>query len=242
MLPPIESLLVLMVVGAAAGVALSRRLEAIEPARLAHGYLVGVAALMAVRVAAYVAANVFGAHAVRPAGTGPRDLTNLLLGLLYGLAAVHARRGGFSTFFRAPDVRLALRLATGVAFVLAGLLNIFQDGMGHEFFLQAGYTKTFHLFIITAEVLGGVAVLIPWPWLTLAAAAGLTIDMFGAVYTQIRLGDTLEGLAPPIAMLLRLAALVGLLVPSIKGRWVIMAAGAIACAGVAIVGGMLLQR
>lgn len=242
MIPPIESLLVLIVSGAVIGMALSRSLERIEPTRLARGFLIAVTTLMAVRVVAYVAANVFGVGLVRPAGTGPRDLTNLLLGGLYGVAVAHARRRRLSAFFSAPDVLLALRLATGVAFVLAGLVNIFLDGLGHDFFIRAGYTKTFHFFIVTAEVLGGVAVLIPWPWLTLAASAGLTIDMFGAVYTQLRLGDTLEGFAPALAMLLRLALLVALVVSSLKRRWVLVAVGAIACAGVAIAGGMLLHR
>lgn len=241
-LPPVQSLLVLIVVGAVAAAALAPRLERIEPARLARGYLVGVAALMGVRVLAYVAANVFGAQAVRPLGTGPRDLTNLLVGALYGLPVVHARRGRLSAFFREPDVLLAVRLATGVAFVLAGLVNVFLKDMGVDFFVQAGYTKTFRLFIMTAEVLGGVALLLPWRWLTLAAATGLTIDMFGAIYTQVRVGESFAELAPPLVMLLRLAPLVALVLLGVKRRWALIGVGAVACAVVAVVGGKLLYR
>jgi uncharacterized membrane protein YphA (DoxX/SURF4 family) len=236
MLPRIAFLLTLIVAGAAAGAALSRRLERIEPARLARGYLVAVAALMCLRVVAYMVANVFGVKAVRPASTGPYDLTNLLVGGLYGLAAVHARRGGFGAFLRAPDLLLALRLSAGVAFLLAGLVNVFiMDATGVDYFVEVGYTKTFHLFIMTAEVLGGAALLLPWRWLTMATAAGLTIDMFGALYTQARSGDPLDAAA--IAMLLRLAPLVGL---SVKGRWATV--GAVACAIVAIVGAAILHH
>jgi DoxX-like protein len=242
MLPPIQSLLVLLVVGAVVAAALTPRLERIEPARLAHGYLVAVAAFIGVRVLAYVAANVFGVQAVRPLGTGPRDLTNLLMGAFYGLAVVHAWRGTSNAFFREPDVLLAVRLATGVAFVLAGLVNVFLPDRGVAFFVQAGYTPTFRLFITTAEVLGGVALLLPWRSLTVAAAIGLTIDMVGAIYTQVRVGEPLAGLAPALVMLLRLAPLVALVLLGVKRRWILIGVGALACAIVAVVGARLLYH
>jgi uncharacterized membrane protein YphA (DoxX/SURF4 family) len=234
----IEPLFALIVVGAVVAVAFARRLEQIPPDRLARAYLVGVTTLMAVRVAAYVAANVFGLREVRPASTGPYDLTNLLVGGLYGLAVVRAQRGGFGDFFHAPDVQLALRVATGVAFVLAGLVNAFiMNAGGTDYFVQMGYTKTFHLFIMTAEVLGGVALLLPWRWLTVAAACGLGVDMFGALYTQARAGDPLDAAA--FAMLLRLTPLVALCV---RGRWGVVGVGAVACAIAAIAGGTVLHH
>jgi hypothetical protein len=240
-LSPIQSLLVLIVVGAVVGAVVAPRLERIDPARLARAYLVGVAALLGVRVLAYVASNVFGAQVVRPLGSGPRDLTNLLVGALYGFAAVRATRGRLSAFFREPDVLLAVRLAAGIAFVLGGLVNVFLRDLGVDFFVQAGYTKTFRLFIMTAEVLGGVALLLPWRWLTLSAAVGLTIDMFGAIYTQVRVGESVAQLAPPLAMLLRLAPVVALVLLGVRRRWVLMGVGAVACAVVAVVGGTLLS-
>jgi hypothetical protein len=238
--PRIGFLLTLIAAGAAGGAALARPLERIAPARLARGYLVTVTALTGVRVVAWVAANAFGVNALRPAGTGPRDLTNLLVGGLYGLAAVHVRGGGFEGFLRSPDVRLALRIATGVAFILAGLGNVFfMNATGIDYFVQVGYTKNFHLFIVAAEVLGGAALLLPWRWLILTAAAGLTIDMFGAVYTQLKAGDPVDDTAAAIAMLLRLAPLVLL---CLDNRWVLAAAGAVGCGVVAIVGANLLRR
>jgi hypothetical protein len=52
-----------------------------------------------------------------------------------------------------------------------------------EFFTQSGYSTPFLKFIIVAEVLGGMGLLIPWT--VLPAITGLSVDMFGAIYTHI---------------------------------------------------------
>jgi hypothetical protein len=235
--PPIHSLLVLLLAGAIATALLAPRLERIEPASLARGYLIGVAALTGVRVLAYIAANAFGEQEVRPLSTGPRDPTNVMIGALYGLALARGWHDRWRSFFAMPDLLLALRVATGVAFVLAGLVNAFLPDLGVGFFVHAGYTRTFRLFIMTAEVLGGAALLLPWRWLTLAAVAGLAIDMFGAIATQIRVGEPAAALAPALAMLLRLAPLAALTLAGLRRRWLLVALGALACAIVAVVGG-----
>lgn len=229
-------LLALILVGATAAALLSRRLERIEADRLARYYLVAVALLMGVRMAAYVAANVFGIRDLRPPSTGPFDPTNLLIGGLYGIALLHARRGGFDAFLRRPEVLLALRVATGVAFVLAGLSNVFRPNAA-DFFIQMGYTETFHRFIMTAEVLGGVALLLPWRWLTLIAVAGLMIDMFGALYTLAQVGQPFEAAA--LAMLFRLAPLAAL---SLDRRWTAFSIGTVACAIIAVAGSVMLRH
>jgi DoxX-like protein len=236
-LPPLPALLALIAAGAAAALAASRRLAPMEPARLARACLVGVTALMGVRAAAYVAANIFGLQAVRPLSTGPYDLTNLLVGGVLGLAAAHVARRGSDAFWREPDLVLALRVATGVAFILAGLVNVYRPDAGATFFIQVGYTKTFRLFILTAEVLGGAALLLPWRWLTLVAAAGLAVDMFGAIYTILRAGGSLDPAA--LSLLFRLAPLTVL---TARGRWVPVAMGAAACAAIAVAGATLLRR
>lgn len=79
-------------------------------------------------------------------------------------------RGRLDRFWREPELVLALRLSAGVAFLLAGLVHVFvMDATGTDYFVQVRYTRTFHRFILTAEVLGGAALLLPWPWLTLVA-------------------------------------------------------------------------
>jgi uncharacterized membrane protein YphA (DoxX/SURF4 family) len=240
MLSPATALLTLIVVGAGVTAALRARLERMSPARLARAYLVATTALMGVRVAAYVAANIFGVAAARPASTGPYDLTNLLVGGLFGFAASGAKDDWHTDFLREPDLLLALRVATGVAFILAGLGNVFFiERTGIDFFLKIGYTHTFHLFIMTAEILGGAALLLPWRWLTLAAIAGLTIDMSGALLSHVRAGDSPDVASAAIVMVLRLCPLALL---AARGRWVPVAAGAVACAAIAIVGGTLMLR
>jgi hypothetical protein len=234
---PLPSLLALIAAGAIVAVALSRRLERVEPARLARAFLVAITALMGVRVAAYVAGNVFGLQAVRPLSAGPYDLTNLLVGGVLGLAAVHAARRSFAAFWREPDLVLALRIAVGIAFILAGLANVYRPENGERLFTQLGYTKAFRLFILTAEVLGGAALLLPWPWLTLVAAAGLAIDMFGASYNFLWAGPQVD--AYGLSMLFRLVPLAMLVA---RGRWAAIAAGAIACAAIAIAGATLLRH
>jgi hypothetical protein len=233
---PAAFLFLLITLGAIIAAALAPRLGRIESSRLARGFLVGVVFLIGIRILAWWASYIFGVNAVRPSATGPYDATNLLIGALYGLAASRAIRGGFDDFFRSSEVQLAMRVATGVAFVLAGLgAFLFTLRTGIDYFVQIGYPKTFHLFIMCAEVLGGALLLLPWRWLTLIAAAGLTIDMFGAIYTQVRIGQDVDPAA--FAMLLRLLPLVLL---TARGRWFLVSLGALACGAAAIIGSIVL--
>ena len=234
--------LALLVAGTIAGGSLARVGARFEPTRFARGYLAVVAAVTAIRAVAFVAAIVLGLTIVRAVGAGIwRDATTLLLGALYGLAAVNVRRGGLTAFLSAPEVVFALRLTTGVAFVLVGFGDIFFiDGM-MDFFARAGYTKQFLHFIMTIEVLGGVALLLPWRWLTLAATAGLTVDMFGAIYTHLHGGETIDECTQAIAMLLRLGTIAILSMGAGRRRWAIVGGCAVVCALVAVAGGMLLS-
>jgi len=199
---------------------------AIFAKRVQRHVLVAVVVTMSFRVVAYFAANVFGLTAVKPLSIGPYDPTNVIVGALFALPALWAE----------SDVLLATRVATGGAFVLAGLGNAFYLNQGVDYFVSVGYPKTFHLFIMTAEVLGGAALLLPSRWLTLAVIAGLTVDMFGALSTQVRVGQPLDAAA--FAMLFRLALLAMM---CLRGRRLaIVGAGAVACATMAIVGGAVL--
>jgi DoxX-like family len=81
------------------------------------------------------------------------------------------------------------------------------------------------------------ALLLPWHWLTLAAVAGLTIDMAGALYTQMRIHDSLDAITPAIVMVTRLAALALL---AMRGRWVPVAVGAGGRIAVALAGAIVM--
>src|SRR5262245_49168491 len=119
MLSPFSQLLLLLGSGALAGVALIPRVERGEAARAARIFLLVVAGCLSVRALAYIVANVFTLRAVRPLSTGPGDLTNLPLGALYLFAVAAFARRRLRALLREADVVWAVRLATGVAFILA---------------------------------------------------------------------------------------------------------------------------
>jgi hypothetical protein len=229
-------LLALIGAGGIVGVASSKGLEHIAPARLARAVLIAAGATMTLRVLAYFAANVLGLTWAKPLSIGPYDLTNFMVGVLYGLGFAR----GVTELWREDDLRLAVRVATGGAFVLAGLGNAFYLNGPVDYFVAVGYTKSFHYFIMTAEVLGGAALLLPWRWLTLAVLAGLTVDMFGALSTQARVGEPLDAAA--FAMLFRLALMAMLWIPTARTarRLATIGMGAAACAIIAIAGSVLL--
>jgi DoxX-like protein len=115
-------------------------------------------------------------------------------------------------------------------------LSFFMERTGTDFFVNIGYTHAFHLFIMSAEILGGAALLLPWRWLTLVAVADLTIDMSGALLNHIRSHDSLDVAFAAIVIVLRLLPLALL---TVKGRWRPIAAVALACIGVALAGDAL---
>ena len=117
----------------------------------------------------------------------------------------------------------------------------------HDFFAQSGYPDTFLRFIIVAEVLGALALLIPCA--VPAALAGLGIDMFGAVLTHIHNGDPLNDSTGAIAMLLRLGIFAVLWERSRTAkatslRWPLMrlAAAALICLLLAGAGSLLIRH
>ena len=118
-----------------------------------------------------------------------------------------------------------------MSFVLYAFGNLSHRAEMIAFFAQSGYPTAFLDLVSSVEILGGMALLVPWRRLVLAASFGLAVDMFGAVYTHLRNGDPLNDSTDAIAMLLRLAAIAAL---SVRGRTV--AAGAVAAALLAIAG------
>jgi len=138
-------------------------------------------------------------------GSGCGDAGNFLLGGIFGIAALRKDR---REILCDPAIYSALCLFTGIVFVLAGYVKaLYMQGM-IEFFTQSGYSTPFLKFIMTIEVLGGIGLLIPWT--ALPAIAGLSIDMFGAIYTHIHNGDPLNDSTGAIASLIRFGVIVAL--------------------------------
>jgi uncharacterized membrane protein YphA (DoxX/SURF4 family) len=180
-----------------------------------------------------------------PAWTGAiSDLAGLLYGALFGIAV---RRADRRELLLDPAVLSALAISIAVTFASAGLGKAFSMAPMHEFFAQSGYPDAFLRFIIIAEVLGALAMLIPYA--VPAALAGLGIDMFGAVLTHIHNGDPLNDSTGAIAMLLRLGVFAVLwegnrTAKTTSLRWplVRLAAAALICLLLAGAGGLLIRH
>ena len=227
----------LLIVGTLVTALTARRLVGLAPPRLARGYLRLTAALVAIRVVLFVVTWGLGVQGLQTVNGVVGDLGFALLGVIYGAAIIERARGGFADFLHAPETRFALCLSTAAGFALAGIGKTFSLDNMLAFFADSGYSKNFLFFIIAIEVLGAMALLLPWRWIVVAALAGLTVDMVGAIATHVHNGDPLDDSTGAIASLLRFAPLALLYVPR---AWA--AVGAAACTALAIVGASMVRQ
>jgi uncharacterized membrane protein YphA (DoxX/SURF4 family) len=231
--------------GLIAGALLSRPASRVEPSRLARRYFSLFAVVIAVRVVAFVCIVMIPSAVWSKVFAGTGDASNFLFGAIFGLAALRSDR---RELVCDPAVFSVLCLSAGVGFVMNGYLSasVGTTGMS-QFFVQSGYSAHFQMFIATAELLGGVGLLIPWT--ALPAIAGLSIDMFGAIYTHIHNGDPLNDSTGAIAALIRFAAIVAIWAwrpgsdaKSTRRRLASAIVVAVLCACAAVVGGTLVRR
>lgn len=210
--------------------------------RLAQAYFNAVVALLALSSVSLTFRLTLG-HG--PAWTGAiGDLSGILYGALFGIAV---RRNDRRELLLDRSVLSALAISIAVTFASAGLGKAFSMTPMHAFFAQSGYPDAFLRFIIIAEVLGGLAMLIPCA--VPAALAGLGVDMFGAILTHIHNGDPLNDSTGAIAMLLRLGVFSVLwersrpaAATSLRGPLLRVAAAALICLLIAGAGGLLLRH
>jgi uncharacterized membrane protein YphA (DoxX/SURF4 family) len=210
--------------------------------RLARGYYGAVIALLALSSISLMFRLTLG---YGPAWTGAiDDLSGVLYGALLGIAV---RREDRRELLLDRAVLSALAISIAVTFASVGMGKAFSMAPMHEFFAQSGYPDAFLRFIIVAEVLGGLAMLIPCA--VPAALIGLGIDMFGAILTHIHNGDPLNDSTGAIAMLLRLLIFSVLWArsrtrKSLSFRWPLLhvAAAALLCLLIAGGGGYLLRH
>ena len=209
---------------------------------MAQAYFNAVLALLALSAISLTSFLTLG-HG--PAWTGViGDLSGMLYGALFGIAI---RRDDRRDLLLDGAVLSALAISIAVTFASAGLGKAFSMGPMHAFFAQSGYPDGFLRFIIVAEVLGGLAMLIPCavPW----ALAGFSVDMFGAVLTHFHNGDPLNDSTGAIAMLLRLGVFSVLsersrTATTASFRWPLLrlAAAALICLLIAGAGGLLIRH
>jgi len=215
------------------------RFEAAQLARAYYGAVLTLLTLSSIRLTIFLMLG----HG--PAWAGViSDLSELLYGALFGIAV---RRDDRRELLLDRAVISALAITIAVTFASAGLGKAFAMTPMHEFFAQSGYPDAFLRFIIVAEVLGALAMLIPCA--VPAALAGLGIDMFGAVLTHIHNGDPLNDSTGAIAMLLHLGVFSVLwersrmaATASLKGPLLRVAAAALICLLLAGAGGFLIRH
>lgn len=131
------------------------------------------------------------------------------------------------------------------SFALAGLGKTFSMEWMVNFFHQSGYSTVFLKCIITTEVFAALAMLLPAT--VLPAVFVLAVDMFGAIYTHLYNGDPLNDSAGAIVAVIHLVAIAILwnMRPGAAKRrlpYAVIAAGAVACCLIAIIGGVLLHH
>jgi uncharacterized membrane protein YphA (DoxX/SURF4 family) len=243
----VDYVLAVILAGAIVGALLARRASHIEAARLARGYYILIAARVVLGAVVFTCSIVLtNGRLWSTIGSGIGDAANFLFGALLGLALFRAKP---LELLRQPALYSALCLSAGFAFVTIGFAKAFHLQEMIEFFTQSGYSSTFLKLIMTAEVLGGAALLLPWA--VPAAIAGLSIDMFGAIYTHIHNGDPLNDSTDAIAMLIRLGAIAVIwalrpgaaaAVGSMRNRFIRVGAGAAICVGAAVAGSALMRR
>jgi uncharacterized membrane protein YphA (DoxX/SURF4 family) len=240
----VDYLLAVIVGGVLVGAAIGSRTSRIEPERLANYYLRVVAILVVLKAVFFVCGTVLAHPAVwNRMGSAIGDTNSFVFGIIFGVATRRDHR----KLLCDSAIFSALCLATGVGFVTAGYSKaLYMQGM-IDFFTQSGYSTQFLKFIMAAEVFGGIGLLIPWT--VVPATLGLSLDMFGAIYTHVHNGDPLNDSTGAISMLIRLAAIVTLwawrpraeLVDSVRKRFVAVALAAAMSIIGAVVGSTLIR-
>ena len=100
------------------------------------------------------------------------------------------------TFLTSPCVLKGISLSVSMSFISTEIGKLTHDAEMRQFFLQSGYPVWFLYFIIMAEIVGAVGLLVP----RTASVAALSLSglMIGAVGTHLHnrdpLSDSLEAL------------------------------------------------
>jgi len=168
----VDYILAVMFAGFLAGVLLSRRTAYIEPSRLGRAYYAAVAVLQVVRALTSAGTMLtIQPGFCRIAGGITGDLAGFLFGAIFGLAT---RRKDSRQCLADPSILAALSMAVAFTFAIAGLGKALSLRPMTEFFTQSGYSATFLRFIVIAEILGAVGLLLPWGFLPALTASRST--------------------------------------------------------------------
>lgn len=126
-------------------------------------------------------------HALFTIARASGTLLSASFAAIFGIAI---RRTNSWNLLGQPMVFDAIRMSVALTFAIAGIGKAFNMPFMTQFFTQSGYSITFLHFIMLAEVLAAVGLLLPWAFLP--ALCGFAIDMFGAMVTHAHNGDPLD--------------------------------------------------
>ncbi len=198
----VDYTMAVLLAGFLIGLLVGTATEKVAATTLARRYYVAIAILLVLRTSIFGYAILISSQSVlTPVGGILGDLSSLLFGVLFGLAA---RRKDTRELLTDPSILGALCMALAFTFAIAGVGKAFSMAPMTDFFTQSGYSVTFLKFIVIAEVFAGIGLLLPWA--VVPALIGLTVDMFGAVLTHIHNGDPLNDSTGAIGALVRLFA------------------------------------
>ena len=202
----VDYMVSLIVAGCLLGLVATTVFERISSSHLGRGYYTAVIVLMVVRTVLFACSMVLNRQTVwNSLGGIAGDVSSVLFRFLFGLAI---RRNDARTLLTTPSIIEALCMAVAFTFTLAGIGKAFSIVPMTDFFTQSGYSVSFLKFIIIAEIVGAIGLLLPWAFVP--SLLGLSIDMFGAILTHVHNGDPLNDSTGAIGVLIRLTV-VGIL-------------------------------
>jgi uncharacterized membrane protein YphA (DoxX/SURF4 family) len=195
------------VVAAAAILALrSRRATDVASGVFLALCLVPSAAVLAARLS-ILAGFLESAPATQITYSGARWV---VLGAAAAAAAISSlsARGAALAFVRAPVVLRGLCLFAALSYFAIEAGKLAHDAEMREFFTASGYPVAMMYAVMAAETVGAVGLLVPRA--RLAAAAGLSVLMAGAIGTHAKNGDPFSDSLDAVRFLVLLGAIAAL--------------------------------
>jgi len=184
------------------GTGLGGRLRSYRPKVIGDAFYRAIAALVVVSPLATLGSNVGHTAWYWTWATGiAGGFANICFGAVWGITA----RQRSLAVVQQRAVTEALRMAVAFTFAIAAVGKALSFAAMTDFFTRSGYSISFLKFIMIAEALGAVGILIPWAFIP--SLIGLTIDMCGAIGTHVRNGDPLNDSTGAISLLVKLATI-----------------------------------
>jgi uncharacterized membrane protein YphA (DoxX/SURF4 family) len=118
------------------------------------------------------------------------------------------------SFVQLPYLLSGLCLSVAISFIGTEIGKVAHDAGMRQFFAQSGYSVWFLYFIIVAETVGAVGLLVPKTMLP--AAFGLSVVMIGAIRTHLHNHDPFSDSLEALHLLMLLACI--LLIRQFRGR------------------------